>query len=94
MRYDEMELTDDQKKTLLTAEVDHEGHSQCVLALYPGLYKFTTTHGWLKYNGTFWEQEGAEQSVERAITNTLSHRRAEFAALEKWKLAKLAASSG
>lgn len=92
MRYDEMELTDDQKKTLLTAEVDHEGHSQCVLALYPGLYKFTTTHGWLKYNGTFWEQEGAEQSVERAITNTLAHRRAEFAALEKWKLAKLAAS--
>ena len=87
-----MNITDEQKSKLLTAELDHEGHAQSVLELYPGKYKYTMTHGWLKYNGRFWEDEGAEQSAERAITNTLVKRREIFAGIEEWKKAKLCAS--
>jgi putative DNA primase/helicase len=87
-----MDITDEQRKALLTAEVDHEGHSQCVLVLYGGKFKCTTTHGWMRYNGRYWEQEGAEQAVERAITNTLIKRRELYASIEEWKRAKLCAS--
>ena len=87
-----MEITEEQKRVLLTAELDHEGHAQGVLALYPGRYKFTVTHGWMRYNGRYWEMEGAEQSVERAITNTLMKRRELFAGAEMWKQSKLCAA--
>jgi putative DNA primase/helicase len=87
-----MNITDEQKRMLLSAPLDHEGHAQCVLALYLNRYRFTVTHGWMKYNGRYWESDGAEQSVERAITNTLTKRRELFAAKEEWKLAKLCAA--
>jgi putative DNA primase/helicase len=87
-----MEITEEQKRVLLTAELDHEGHAQGVLVLYPGRYKFTVTHGWMRYNGRYWEMEGAEQSVERAITNTLMKRRELFAGAEMWKQSKLCAA--
>ncbi len=53
--------------------LDHEGTAKCVMALYPGLYKFVKSHGWFCYNGRFWEGD-AEASVSRAIVNTLRKR--------------------
>jgi putative DNA primase/helicase len=75
----------------LKQQLDHEGHALCTGAMYPGLYRFTTTHGWLKYNGKFWDGEGAEQSAERAITATLTKRREIFAGIEEFKKARLCA---
>jgi len=86
-----MDITDDQKRQLIMAELDHEGHAQSVFVLYGDKFKYTMTHGWLRYNGRFWETDGAEQAVERAITNTLVKRRELFATLEEWKKAKLCA---
>lgn len=83
-----MDLTNEQAKLFISTEADHEGHAICTLALYPGIFRHTTTHGWLRYNKTHWEQEGASQAVERAITNTLQKRRALFAAKEMMGKAK------
>jgi len=87
-----VELTNEIVADLTRLEVDHEGHAQSCLILYPDLFKHTTTHGWLKYNGRFWDGEGAEQAVERAITNTLMKRRELFAAREDWQKAKSCAA--
>lgn len=84
-----MKITNEQVKQLLKHDVDHEGHSKCTIVLYGDIFKFTTTHGWLKYNGRYWAGEGAEQAAERAITNTLIKRRELFATTEDWKKAKL-----
>ena len=87
-----IEITDDIKNSLLRLEVDHEGHSQACLLLYPDLFAHTDTHGWLKYNGRFWEREGASQAVERAITNTLMKRRELFARVEDFAKIKSCAA--
>jgi len=87
-----MKLTDEQKSTLLSKEIDHEGHAVCVLSLYDGMFRHNDTHGWLRYNGRFWETEGAKQAVERAITNTLQQRRVLFAAIEEMKKANFCSS--
>ena len=80
-----MNPTDEQKRVLLSQASDHEGHAQSMLALYPGLFRHNDSHGWLHFNGTHWETEGAEQRVKRAVTNTLQKRRELFAAKELMK---------
>ncbi len=82
-----MKLTKEQTKGLLEQAADHEGHAQATLILYPGLFRHNTSHGWLRYSGTHWETEGAEQAVRRAVTNTLQKRRELFAAKEQMKSA-------
>lgn len=54
--------------------LDHEGHARCVIAKYPGLYKYTPSHGWLFYNGSHWQRQGAEASLGRAIVTVLRER--------------------
>jgi putative DNA primase/helicase len=83
-----MNLSDEQRTLLLTQAPDHEGHAQSVLALYPGLFRHNESHGWLQFNGTHWDTEGAEQRARRAITNTLQKRRELFAARENMKSAQ------
>lgn len=82
-----MNVTDEQSKILLGQASDHEGHAQCTLVLYPDLFRHNDSHGWLHFNGTHWETEGAEQRVKRAITNTLQKRRELFASREQMKSA-------
>ncbi len=67
----------------LSEPLDHEGHARCVLAAYPGLYRYTGTHGWLMYTGTHWQAEGAEASLGRAIVQILRDRVEAFAAALK-----------
>lgn len=59
---------------LLTVEADHEGHARCVLALYPDTFAFNDSHGWMFFNGKYWQREGAQAAVERVITQTLRLR--------------------
>ena len=59
---------------LLDSPADHEGHAGCVLRLYPGLFIFNESHGWMFYNDRYWQREGAQAAVERAITATLRLR--------------------
>lgn len=68
---EELEL----RKFFLEASADHEGHAQCVMKAYPGRFHYAETHGWMQYNGRFWEKENAEAAVERAITAVLTKRR-------------------
>lgn len=53
--------------------MDHEGTARCVLAMFPKIYKFTPSHGWLVYNGRFWDMDGGA-SIGRAIVKTLRTR--------------------
>jgi putative DNA primase/helicase len=81
-------LTQSQKQVLIAADIDHEGHAYCVLALYSGMFRHNDSHGWLRYNGRYWESEGARQALERATTNTLTMRRELFASVEEFAKAK------
>jgi putative DNA primase/helicase len=58
---------------LSSEPLDHEGSARCVVAMFPDVYKFTLTHGWLFYNGKFWEADGGA-SVGRAIVKMLRTR--------------------
>lgn len=59
---------------LLTAESDHEGHARVVLAMFPSTFAYNDSHGWMFYNGKYWQREGAQAAVERAITQMLRSR--------------------
>lgn len=83
-----LSVTDDIHKQIMTLAVDHEGHAQATLLVYPGKFRHNDTHGWLRWNGRFWESEGAAQSLNRAITNAMNYRRAHFALAEKFREAK------
>ena len=83
-----MKITTEQKVELTQFEIDHEGHALATLLLYDGRFRHNDTHGWLKYNGKFWESEGSRQTVERAITYTLKKRRGLFAEKEEMKKAR------
>lgn len=52
--------------------LDHEGTARCVVALYHGVYRYVKTHGWLAYNGRYWEFDDA--SIGRAIVRVLRLR--------------------
>jgi len=80
-----MKLTDDLIKMFLTEEVDHGGIARCTVAAYPGLFRHNNSFGWLKYNGKFWEKEGAAAAVSRAIQNVLEERRVAYARKEEFK---------
>jgi len=59
---------------LLTEPADHEGHAQCVLALYPDHFAYVPEWGWMAWTGHKWGRQGAQSIVERAITDTLRKR--------------------
>lgn len=58
----------------LKEPLDHEGHAVCVEAKYPDLYLFSDSFGWLIYKDGYWQSDGAESSVGRAIKNVLRER--------------------
>jgi len=66
---------DETIRILLSQSRDHEGHANCVLSLYPDKFSFCREFGWMFYNGQHWQQQNAEERVERAIVETLKARR-------------------
>jgi putative DNA primase/helicase len=70
-----MNAAEELGKVMLGEDADHEGHALCVLQLYPDTFVNNQSHGWMFYNGGFWEREGAQAAVERAVTQTLKVRR-------------------
>lgn len=83
-------LTPEQKKALLSLDPDHEGNAQSVLVIYPGKFHHNKTHGWLKWNGKYWDTEAAEAAAERAVTNVLKIRRVVGAEADKAEIIKCA----
>lgn len=62
-------------ETYLIEEAPHdEGSAQCVLKRYSGKFRQNAGMGWLWYTGTHWERDGAEEHLDRAITETLIAR--------------------
>jgi putative DNA primase/helicase len=60
--------------TYASSPLDHDGQAACVLAKYPDLYKWTPQNGWLMYADGYWQSEGAEASVGRAVKVVLRER--------------------
>lgn len=51
-----------------------EGNAQCVNRRYQGEFCINGAFGWMQYTGKRWQRDGAEEAVERAITETLLAR--------------------
>jgi len=73
---DSVERDSPLRSILIKEGHDHEGHGQCVLACYAGQFAFVPEWGWIAYNGKYWEREGAQARLERAITDVLRRRQA------------------
>lgn len=54
--------------------LDHEGHAVCVESKYPRQYLYVDSFGWLIYKDGYWQSNGGESSVGRAIKNVLRER--------------------
>lgn len=54
--------------------LDDEGNAQCVHAYYGKRFAYNEGLGWLHYNGTHWQSEGAEAALDRAVVDTLLER--------------------
>lgn len=59
---------------LLDETVFDEGNAQCVHLRYGGSFLHNEKWGWLHHNGKYWRRDGAEATLERAITETLQAR--------------------
>lgn len=70
-----MKLSSELRKKFLQEPPDHDGHAQCVIAMYPDKFKYTETHGWLYYTGTHWDTDAASAAVGRAVVNVLRTRK-------------------
>lgn len=69
-----MKLTAELRQVFKSEPPDHDGHAQCVIAMYPKKFKYTDSHGWMIYTGTHWTDSGATAAVGRAIVNVLRVR--------------------
>ena len=59
----------------LLAEGAHdEGNAQCAHKLYRGRFAYNDALGWMHHTGTHWDTDGADQTVDRAIVDTLGKR--------------------
>jgi putative DNA primase/helicase len=84
-----MEISDDVLSAIMTLEADHEGHAQATAIVFPKRFRHNESHGWLSFNGTHWESEGAEQALNRAITRVMNARRVEFASRDMMGKARM-----
>lgn len=62
------------QEALLTQGAHDEGNAQCVNLRYYGRFVQNGAFGWRHHTGTHWTQDGAEEALERAITETLTAR--------------------
>ncbi len=59
---------------LLQSAVDHEGHAQVVLKMFPNRMAHNDAFGWLWFTGSHWQRDGAEAHITRAIVQALKAR--------------------
>lgn len=59
---------------LMKEPLDHEGHAQCVMALFPEQFAYVPEWGWMAFDGQKYIRKGGEALVERAVTHTLRQR--------------------
>lgn len=59
----------------MTQLYDHLGHAHVMLEMYPGLYRYSKTHGWMFYNGRYWQADQADASTSRALMDMLRERK-------------------
>ena len=69
-------------KLFISSPLDHDGHAICVMAMYPKLYRFSASIGWMVYTDGYWSTNRAEASLKRAVTKTLRHRIAAINAID------------
>lgn len=60
---------------LLSQSDDDEGNAQSCRAFFGADFVYCDSFGWMTWTGTHWTRDGAEAEVERAIIETLKHRR-------------------
>lgn len=88
-----IDMRDEVVRLLGKGDYDHEGHADCVLALYPNQFRFVATHGWYQWTGTHWDNELSAGTVSRAIVSTLATRRAVAAGEDEDHAKKLIGAS-
>lgn len=59
---------------LMAFGANDEGNAQSVYLLFGQQFLYCDAYGYLHYNGRFWETEGAEAALDRAIVATLQQR--------------------
>lgn len=52
-----------------------EGNAQCVFAKHGHEFIYCEAYGWMAYNGTHWEADGAESRLKRLTVEVLAERR-------------------
>lgn len=74
---------DDQKSTshlpdddsyLLTEGAHDEGNARCIHRRYKDRFAHNDEYGWLRYDGTKWVKNGAEETLDRAVVETFEAR--------------------
>lgn len=59
---------------LMAFGANDEGNAQSVYLLFGSQFLYCDAYGYLRYNGRFWESDGAEAALDRAIVSTLQQR--------------------
>lgn len=59
---------------LLNEGANDEGNAQCVWRVYGHEFAYCDAYGYLRYNGKFWELDGAESALQSAIVDILQRR--------------------
>lgn len=65
----------DTSQLLLNESADDRGNAVCAFVLHGKELAYCASLGYLYYNGTHWEAEGAESELKRIVTNVLMQRR-------------------
>ena len=78
---------------LLRHGPEDEGNAQTVAELHGGEFLYTPELGWLHWTGTHWSPNGAELTLDRAVTEILIARRVAAVEAEKESIVKTAKPS-
>jgi P4 family phage/plasmid primase-like protien len=60
--------------SLTTFAQDDHGNAECLIRGYPNKYVFTDSHGWLGWNGKYWDRKRAELLLEADIVKVMQDR--------------------
>lgn len=60
--------------SLVDFELSDQGNAEAALTLYPDQFVYTTSHGWLSWTGTHWDDQDADAAVHNMVVRTLRKR--------------------
>jgi putative DNA primase/helicase len=75
---------------LLYESADDEGNANCVKRMHGGEFAHCPELGWMHYNGTQWERNGAEAVLDTSVLETLKARRRSAVEAERTEIVKRA----